>query len=296
MDRSRPIVFLMTLLLASWLGPAARAADAAWEFCVSVNPDNKIAACTQVLARGATLSAHDRAMAYAYRGDAYATKANHDRAIQDCNEAIRLDPKYAYAYTVRGASYANKANYDRAIQDYNKAIRLDPKYAHAYTVRGISYANKGNYDRAIQDYNEAIQLDPRYALAYTRRGDAYYNRHAYAEARADYDKALALDPIDSKTTQGPDLAPALCHGEYGNRSHPTTSPINFHIRNSSTNTIRVYWINFEGRRQWYADILPSHDYTAHSYIYHLWAITDVKDNCRVLLISNKEDIDTDIGD
>ncbi|MGH6834133.1 MAG: tetratricopeptide repeat protein [Methylocella sp.] len=205
MDRSLPIVFLMTLLLASWLGLAVCAADAAWEFCVSVNPDNRIAACTQVLARGATLSAHDRAMAYAYRGDAYATKANHDRAIQDCNEAIRLDPKYAYAYTVRGASYANKANYDHAIQDYNEAIRLDPNYAHAYTVRGIAYANKANYDRAIQDYNEAIRLDPKYALAYTRRGDAYYNKHAYAESRADYDQALALDPIDSKAVQEPDL-------------------------------------------------------------------------------------------
>jgi tetratricopeptide (TPR) repeat protein len=233
MDRSRPIVFLMTLLLASWLGPAARAADAAWEFCVSVNPDNRIATCTQVLARGATLSAHDRAMAYAYRGDAYATKAN----------------------------------YDRAIQDYNEAIRLDPKYAHAYTVRGASYANKANYDRAIQDYNEAIRLDPKYALAYTRRGDAYYNRHAYAEARVDYDQAQALDLIDSKAAHGPDFAPALCHGEYGTRSHPSTSPINFHIRNSSTNTIRVYWINFEGRRQWYADVLPSHDYNARSYVY-----------------------------
>ncbi|MGH6848409.1 MAG: tetratricopeptide repeat protein, partial [Methylocella sp.] len=208
MDRSRPIVFLMTLLLASWLGPAVCAADTAWEFCVSVNPDNRIAACTQVLARGGTLSAHDRAMAYAYRGDAYATKANHDRAIQDCTEAIRLDPKYSYAYTVRGASYANKANYDHAIQDYNEAIRLDPNYAHAYTVRGIAYANKANYDRAIQDYNEAIRLDPKYALAYTRRGDAYYNKHAYAEAGADYDQALALDPIDSKAVQAPDLARA----------------------------------------------------------------------------------------
>ena len=209
MDRSRPIVLLMSLLLASWASPAARAADAAWEFSVSVNPENRIAACTQVLASGATLSVHDR---------------------------------------------------------------------------------------AVQDYNEAIRIDPKYALAYTRRGDAYYNRHAYAEARTDYDHALALDPIDSKAAGVPNLAPALCHGEYGNRSLPTTSPINFHIRNSSTNTIRVYWINFVGRRQWYADVLPNHDYNARSYLNHLWAITDVDDNCRVLLISNKEDIDTDIGD
>jgi len=78
--------------------------------------------------------------------------------------------------------------------------------------------------------------------------------------------------IDSKAAQEPDLAPALCRGEYGKRSRPTTSTINFHIRNTSENTIRVYWINFEGRRQWYADVLPGHDYRARSYIYHLWAI------------------------
>ncbi|MGH6836257.1 MAG: hypothetical protein ACREC9_12060 [Methylocella sp.] len=89
---------------------------------------------------------------------------------------------------------------------------------------------------------------------------------------------------------------SMCHGEYGNRSRPTASPINLHIRNTSSNTIRVYWINFEGWRQFYADVLPGRDYVQQTYIYHLWAITDVDENCRVLLISNKEDIDTDIGD
>lgn len=48
-------------------------------------------------------------------------------------------------------SYANKHNYDRAIQDFDQAIRLDPNAAIIFYDRGIAYANKHEYDRAIQD-------------------------------------------------------------------------------------------------------------------------------------------------
>ena len=43
-------------------------------------------------------------MAYCNRGVAYANKGDYDKAIADCNEAIRLDPKDAVAYCNRGLS------------------------------------------------------------------------------------------------------------------------------------------------------------------------------------------------
>ena len=54
-------------------------------------------------------------------------KGDYDKAIADCSEAIRLDPKYAVAYNQRGWAYEKKHNHDRAIADYTAAILLNPK-------------------------------------------------------------------------------------------------------------------------------------------------------------------------
>jgi Flp pilus assembly protein TadD len=54
----------------------------------------------------------------------------------------------------------NKKDYDRAIEDYNAALRIDPNDAMAYSSRGIAYHYKKDYRRARADYEKALQLDP----------------------------------------------------------------------------------------------------------------------------------------
>ena len=43
-------------------------------------------------------------------------------------------------------------DHDQAIADYNEAIKLDPKNAAAFRKRGNAYYDKGDMDRAIADY------------------------------------------------------------------------------------------------------------------------------------------------
>jgi tetratricopeptide (TPR) repeat protein len=149
----------------------------------------------------------DYAWAYSCRGNVYNAKGDYNRAIADYTEAIRLDPKYAAAYYNRGVVYYNKRDYDRAMADYTEDIRLDPKYAWAYNNRGLAYYyNKGEYDRAIADYTEAIRLDPKYAHAYNNRGFAYYNKGDYDRAIADYNEAIRLDPNYTTAKNNLDLA------------------------------------------------------------------------------------------
>ena len=52
---------------------------------------------------------------------------DHDKAIADLTEAIRLDPKHAIVYSDRGAAYRASGECDKAIADLTEAIRLDPK-------------------------------------------------------------------------------------------------------------------------------------------------------------------------
>ena len=69
-----------------------------------------------------------------------------------------------------------KREHDRAIEDFNKAIQLNPDHALAYANRGVAYYYKGDYDCAIEDFNKVIQLNPDYALAYNNRGGAYRDK------------------------------------------------------------------------------------------------------------------------
>jgi tetratricopeptide (TPR) repeat protein len=51
--------------------------------------------------------------------------------------------------------------YDEAINDLNEAIRLDPTYALAYRGRGDCYNEKGQYEDARRDFEKALSLNPK---------------------------------------------------------------------------------------------------------------------------------------
>src|ERR1035441_3494377 len=71
-----------------------------------------------------------------------------------------------------GVSASQTGEHDKAITDFTEAIRLAPKRADAYYNRGVAYGNNGEHDKAIADYNEAIRLNPQYVTAYYGRAYA----------------------------------------------------------------------------------------------------------------------------
>jgi tetratricopeptide (TPR) repeat protein len=65
------------------------------------------------------------------------------------------DPAF---YNNRGSDFLQRKDYDKAISDCNEAIRLDPNFARAYFNRGLAFREQGNYKRAQADFNKAEQL------------------------------------------------------------------------------------------------------------------------------------------
>ena len=70
-------------------------------------------------------------------------------------------PKNATPTTIGGSPGKPRSEHDKAIADFNDAIRLDPKNAWAYSNRGRSWLSKRDFDKALTDFNAAIQLDPK---------------------------------------------------------------------------------------------------------------------------------------
>ena len=131
------------------------------------------------------------------RGMVYKELQELDRAIRDFGEAIRFDPQDALSYNNRGIAYKVKNEYDKAISDYSEAIRLDPQWSAAYFNRGNAQKAKREYDKAVKDYSEAIRLDPQWSDAYFNRANAHKARKAYDQAARDYAEVIRLDPEDA---------------------------------------------------------------------------------------------------
>jgi lipoprotein NlpI len=155
--------------------------------------NESIAACDRVI-NDPKVSAQDRSAALSSRCGWWWTKQDPDRALSDCNEAIRLFSGSAPAYLNRGNAYLSKSDPEHALDDFNAAIRLDPKSAWAYAARGYIYKYKGDLDHALADLNEAIKLDPAYAQAVFSRGDLYRSKGDLLQAMADMNESLRLDP------------------------------------------------------------------------------------------------------
>lgn len=134
------------------------------------------------------------ARAYAIRGKMRSETHDHDKAIADWTEAIRLDPKQQATYVERGSAFLDKKEYDNAIADYNEAIRLDPKSGAAYGNRGNAWWAKEEYGKAMSDYVEAMELDPQHAFDFIHRGDASKTKAESDKAHADYNLAIQIGP------------------------------------------------------------------------------------------------------
>ena len=70
------------------------------------------------------------------------------------------------AYTNRGNAYSKLGQHQRALQDYNDAVRLDPQSAFSHANRALSYTVLGKDIEAQNDFDRAVELgfDGRAAL------------------------------------------------------------------------------------------------------------------------------------
>ena len=178
-----------------------------------VSPDLRLSACTAVIESGKE-SPRVVTDALMRRGNVYFNDKNdYDRAIQDYDAIIRIEPNKALAFNNRGNGYLRKAQYDRALQDFDQALRLDPKLALALLNRAAVHRAKAQFDSAIQDCDQAVAMYPKFAAAYFGRGasyqekaawdfDAYLSQEQYTDrAIADFSEAIRLDPNNAAALQ-----------------------------------------------------------------------------------------------
>jgi len=134
------------------------------------------------------------AKTYHQMGNDYYEKGDYDRAIENYNMAILLNPVFSEAYFNRALSYYQLKNFDKSVSDYTKAIELDPHNPIIYNNRGDAYYRKQDFQSAIKDYDKAISLNSNYLKAFYNRGLSYASIEEYEKAIEDFSKVIELKP------------------------------------------------------------------------------------------------------
>lgn len=155
-----------------------------------------------------------------------------DSQLDTLEHKIRANPSDPANYYNRAEIYANMQNYNKALQDYDIAIMLDPDYLLAYFNRAnIRYKLtellsdeyesqyqlntnfiqpvvpqstfdttflEHSYEEILNDYNKVIELDPDFFYAFFNRGYVKCIIGDYWGSVSDYEKALEFEPMFSE--------------------------------------------------------------------------------------------------
>jgi len=123
------------------------------------SPQAQVEMFTRCLDTG-RLNGNEKATTFKQRAVAYMHLGQHQRAIEDTNQAIKLKPGDADGYYLRGFAYRALGQHQRAIEDCNRAIGIEPDFAAAYATRAFANQALGNVSQAKSDARRAKELDP----------------------------------------------------------------------------------------------------------------------------------------
>jgi adenylate cyclase len=140
----------------------------------------------------------------------YLNRANIQRnalAKQLANEAIALDPEYAWAYYVlarthqldmwHGTTKSPKESLAKARELLQKSIVLDDTFAEAHGWLGFLYsmARPRQHDKAVPLGKKAVALNPNSATAHMLLGKVLTFAGKLEESILEYKTAIRLNPI-----------------------------------------------------------------------------------------------------
>jgi serine/threonine protein kinase/tetratricopeptide (TPR) repeat protein len=127
-------------------------------------------------------------------------------AIQELNQALRLNPRHYWSWMERGICYLDLDEPLAAIGDFGTCVGLWPEFSWGYFMRGWMMGHKDKHIEAIGDYTAALERDPKLIPAHMNRGLSWLKIKRFESALDDFTQALQLGKDDAQLHAGRGMA------------------------------------------------------------------------------------------
>jgi von Hippel-Lindau disease tumor supressor len=150
---------------------------------------------------------------------------------------------------------------------------------HALIALGVltlaSFANIANAANPLEQINQEVDKYQQRGRERADEVDQYRHHREHGRKRHDH---------EGQQQSG---ASSSCRDERNLRSVQGNVHTSMKFLNNSNQEVRTYWLDYSGRRVFYKAIPAHGQYTQPTFQTHPWVVTDARDNCINIFVSNQ---------
>ncbi|HXJ88068.1 MAG TPA: protein kinase [Candidatus Binatia bacterium] len=115
-----------------------------------------------------------------------------EMAQKHCAKAIELGNSGADGHACLGTIDNGTGKYEKAVEQFQQALQLDPANDQAYSHLAEAYQNLNQLDKAEEILKRRITVRPDYWRSYSGLGVFYFGQAEYEKAQTMFEKAVSL--------------------------------------------------------------------------------------------------------
>ncbi len=116
------------------------------------------------------------------------------QALDDCEQALALDPKYHYGYYLRSSVHAQMNAFDKAIDDLEHCLVLKPDDVMTLKLLGYVYYMKSDFATALSVFDGLAQPGEDWVYVQNFRAKIFRKLGRDGDASVALEKVLDADP------------------------------------------------------------------------------------------------------
>ncbi len=157
--------------------------------------------CGQLAVNPGTVLAAQSAADLLEKGLGFFEVKNYSRALEACQQAIKLEPKNPAAHYLLGTTYYALGRYQEALGAYEKAAQLNPEAADTPDLQyemGMTYLNLKRFREAEGAFQKVVRAEPNEPRGHFGLVGAYVGLGNTEEAEKSFKTLEKLDPATAK--------------------------------------------------------------------------------------------------